>query len=106
MKRTGGTALRTFQTGGSSSASSLHAKTFSADRSTVFIGSFNFDPRSARFNTELGFVIECPALAARIADPTYESGKAVQTSGATSDPGGEPIGGGCCPVPRASGAVP
>ena len=29
-----------------SSASSLHAKTFTADRSRVFIGSFNFDPRS------------------------------------------------------------
>jgi len=46
-----------------SSASSLHAKTFSVDRSHVFIGSFNFDPRSARLNTELGFVIESPALA-------------------------------------------
>ena len=29
----------------------------------VFIGSFNFDPRSANLNTELGFVIESPALA-------------------------------------------
>jgi cardiolipin synthase C len=46
-----------------SSGSSLHAKTFSVDRSHVFIGSFNFDPRSARLNTELGFVIESPAMA-------------------------------------------
>src|SRR5690606_19617225 len=30
-----------------SSGSSLHAKTFSVDRSHVFVGSFNFDPRSA-----------------------------------------------------------
>jgi putative cardiolipin synthase len=45
------------------SASSLHAKTFSVDRSRVFIGSFNFDPRSAKLNTELGFVIESRALA-------------------------------------------
>jgi putative cardiolipin synthase len=33
----------------------------------VFVGSFNFDPRSARLNTELGFVIDDPALAQRIA---------------------------------------
>jgi putative cardiolipin synthase len=49
-----------------SSASSLHAKTFSVDRSKVFIGSFNFDPRSAQLNTEMGLVIESPALAQRI----------------------------------------
>lgn len=51
-----------------SSASSLHAKTFSVDRERVFIGSFNFDPRSANLNTELGFVIDSPALAAGIED--------------------------------------
>jgi len=51
-----------------SGASSLHAKTISVDRTRVFVGSFNFDPRSARLNTELGFVIESRALAERIAD--------------------------------------
>jgi putative cardiolipin synthase len=51
-----------------SSASSLHAKTFSVDRSRVFVGSFNFDPRSERLNTEMGFVIDSPELAQRIAD--------------------------------------
>jgi putative cardiolipin synthase len=51
---------------GSSSASSLHAKTFAVDRRRAFVGSFNFDPRSARLNTELGFVIESPVLAGRI----------------------------------------
>ena len=51
-----------------SSASSLHAKTFSVDRERVFIGSFNFDPRSANLNTELGFVIDSPALASGIED--------------------------------------
>jgi putative cardiolipin synthase len=49
-----------------SSASSLHSKTFSVDRARVFVGSFNFDPRSARLNTEMGFVIESPELATRI----------------------------------------
>lgn len=46
-----------------SSSSSLHAKTFSVDRSRVVIGSFNFDPRSAELNTELAFIIDSPALA-------------------------------------------
>lgn len=46
-----------------SSGSSLHAKTFAVDEARVFVGSFNFDPRSANLNTELGFVIDSPALA-------------------------------------------
>ncbi|HQB31040.1 MAG TPA: phospholipase D-like domain-containing protein, partial [Syntrophales bacterium] len=41
-------------------------KTFSVDRSRAFIGSFNFDPRSAALNTELGFIIESPSLARRV----------------------------------------
>ena len=51
-----------------SSGSSLHAKTFSVDRSRVFIGSFNIDPRSARLNTEMGFLIESPTVAQAIAE--------------------------------------
>lgn len=51
-----------------SSGASLHAKTFSVDHARVFIGSFNFDPRSARLNTELGFIIESPTLAKDIED--------------------------------------
>ena len=49
-----------------SSGSSLHAKTFSVDRSRFFVGSFNFDPRSRKLNTELGFVIDSPVLAREI----------------------------------------
>jgi putative cardiolipin synthase len=49
-----------------SSGSSLHAKTFAVDGSRVFIGSFNFDPRSAELNTEMGFVIDSPALARQV----------------------------------------
>jgi putative cardiolipin synthase len=48
------------------SGSSLHAKTFSVDNEKVFIGSFNFDPRSAMLNTEMGFVIESETLASSI----------------------------------------
>lgn len=51
-----------------SSGSSLHAKTFSVDNRRAFVGSFNFDPRSARLNTEMGFVIDSPDLAAAITD--------------------------------------
>ncbi|WP_232831163.1 phospholipase D family protein [Peristeroidobacter agariperforans] len=50
-----------------SSGSSLHAKTFSVDRTRVFVGSFNLDPRSAALNTEMGLIMECPELAANIA---------------------------------------
>ncbi len=51
-----------------SSGSSLHAKTFAIDGKRVFIGSFNFDPRSANLNTELGFVIHSRNLASDISD--------------------------------------
>lgn len=50
-----------------SSTSSLHAKTFTVDDERIFIGSFNFDPRSAFLNTEMGFLIESPAMARELA---------------------------------------
>ena len=49
-----------------SSGSSLHAKTFSADGRMIFIGSFNFDPRSVWLNTEMGLVIESERLAGQM----------------------------------------
>ena len=49
-----------------SSGSSLHAKTLAIDSERAFVGSFNFDPRSALLNTELGFVIDSPPLARQI----------------------------------------
>lgn len=48
---------------GSRTLGTLHAKTAVIDRSTVFIGSMNFDPRSDALNTEIGIVIESPQLA-------------------------------------------
>jgi putative cardiolipin synthase len=68
MKRAPSAAARSESRFGSSSGSSLHAKTFSVDRSVVFVGSFNFDPRSSQLNTELGFVIESPAMASAASD--------------------------------------
>ncbi len=50
-----------------SSGSSLHAKTFAVDGERLFVGSLNFDPRSALLNTELGFLIDSPALAQQVA---------------------------------------
>ncbi|HYR01228.1 MAG TPA: phospholipase D family protein [Casimicrobiaceae bacterium] len=52
---------------GSSSSAGLHAKTFAVDRSRIFVGSFNFDQRSARINTEMGLVIASSALARELA---------------------------------------
>jgi putative cardiolipin synthase len=56
--------------GGSSasSGSALHAKTFAVDGQRLFVGSFNFDPRSLHLNTELGFVIESHILARAVED--------------------------------------
>ena len=51
-----------------SSSSSLHAKTFAVDGKNLFVGSFNFDPRSVHINTELGFVIESPELTQMMED--------------------------------------
>jgi len=51
---------------GSSSDAGLHAKTFAADRQRIFVGSFNLDPRSARLNTEMGVVLDSPAMASKL----------------------------------------
>jgi putative cardiolipin synthase len=52
---------------GSSSSVELHAKTFAVDRARIFVGSFNFDQRSAYLNTEMGIVIDSAVLASRLA---------------------------------------
>src|SRR3546814_18980295 len=52
-----------------SSASMLHAKTFAVEGQRLFVGSFNFDPRSMHLTTDLGFGHESPTLAANSSDP-------------------------------------
>ena len=42
--------------------SGLHTKSFIVDGHKVFIGSMNFDPRSAEINTEMGIIIDSPGL--------------------------------------------
>ena len=46
----------------------LHAKTFAVDRDKLFIGSFNWNQRSANRDTELGTVIYSPELATRLVE--------------------------------------
>lgn len=45
---------------------SLHTKAFTVDGATGFIGSLNFDPRSASLNTEMGVIFGAPALIAKM----------------------------------------
>jgi putative cardiolipin synthase len=45
---------------------SLHSKAVVIDTRYVFIGSMNFDPRSAVINTEMGVIVDSPALAAEL----------------------------------------
>jgi putative cardiolipin synthase len=62
----------------------LHAKLAVIDRQTLFIGSMNFDPRSAHENTELGIIIESQPLAKEVARlleiARYQSAYRVQLS--------------------------
>lgn len=48
------------------SRSSLHAKLMAVDDKQVFIGSFNFDPRSANLNSEIGVILNSPPLATEV----------------------------------------
>jgi putative cardiolipin synthase len=48
--------------------SSLHAKTMAFDRETMFVGSFNFDPRSLHINNEIGILFKDPQIATESAE--------------------------------------
>jgi cardiolipin synthase C len=68
LKATAAAQRRRDGKAGSSSGAALHAKTFAVDASRIFVGSFNFDLRSALLNTEMGLVIASPALAGQLAE--------------------------------------
>ena len=68
LKPTAGREMPDSRGMGSSSSSGLHAKTFAVDGERIFIGSFNFDPRSALLNTEMGLVIDSPTMARALAE--------------------------------------
>jgi len=44
----------------------IHAKSMIIDSKTLFVGTFNFDPRSANLNTEVGVLIRNPGLAEQV----------------------------------------
>jgi putative cardiolipin synthase len=50
----------------------LHSKASVVDRSRVYIGSFNLDPRARDYNTELGVLIDNPELAEELAQLAEE----------------------------------
>ena len=49
-------------------ANALHAKSLVFDRKSVFIGSFNLDPRSTALNTEIGVMIDSPEIAGQVGE--------------------------------------
>lgn len=51
-----------------SSRASLHSKTLAVDGRRIFIGSYNFDPRSLLLNTEMGVLIDSPHMAEALAN--------------------------------------
>jgi putative cardiolipin synthase len=51
---------------GDAARATLHTKAFAVDNHDLFIGSFNFDPRSARINTELGVIIHSTELTEKL----------------------------------------
>ena len=69
-----GVELRELKRGGQEGASllgsggnaSLHTKAFCVDGELAFVGSFNFDPRSAHLNTEMGVFVRHAAVAERL----------------------------------------
>ena len=52
----------------SSGQFAVHAKVYVLDRSSLFVGSMNFDNRSLKLNTEIGLLIESPELARQVAE--------------------------------------
>lgn len=44
----------------------LHAKSMVVDSETVFVGTFNLDPRSANLNTEVGMLVKSQELARQV----------------------------------------
>jgi len=66
-------ASRSLRRGGKAK-SALHAKTYIFDRENIFIGSFNFDQRSANINAEVGIVYEIPEMADLIGSSIFNDG--------------------------------
>jgi len=66
LKRQSGKSAESSLTG--SSGASLHTKALTADGSTLFVGSYNLDPRSTWLNCEQGVIVEDATLAAQLGE--------------------------------------
>jgi putative cardiolipin synthase len=67
----------TDESGVGDAVSGLHTKGFLVDRKELFLGSFNWDPRSAYINTELGIIIKSPELVGEMVDRSDERLRAI-----------------------------
>ncbi len=63
----------------------IHAKTMVIDGKTVFIGTFNLDPRSINLNTEVGVIIDHPEIASEVEDIIEEDMSAANSWNARTD---------------------
>jgi len=57
---------------GEKAKSGLHAKTYIFDREQTFIGSFNFDHRSANINSEVGVIYDVPEMSRLISKSVFD----------------------------------
>jgi putative cardiolipin synthase len=63
LRPDGGLIRKTWQ---GESKAGLHTKAMVFDENSLFIGSFNLDPRSSNINTEAGLYVESPELSAQL----------------------------------------
>lgn len=68
-----GTQYEYERVGNENTRATLHTKAFLVDRKKIFIGSFNWDPRSININTELGVIIDSEEICKDIVDDNNES---------------------------------
>ena len=61
-------ALSVIEDNENAPVSTLHTKLVVIDRTQVFIGSLNFDPRSVVINSEMGLMIDSPELARTVTE--------------------------------------
>ncbi|MBD0273920.1 MAG: phospholipase D family protein [Acetobacteraceae bacterium] len=91
-----GVELRELKRGGQEGASllgsggnaSLHTKAFCVDGGLAFVGSFNFDPRSAHLNTEMGTFVRDPEVAGRLREEIARLTDAVRSWAVRMDAAG------------------
>lgn len=62
------TSVKEDDENGSAVKTTLHSKVAVADRSELFVGSFNLDPRSLYINTEMGMAVTSDRLASEMAE--------------------------------------